>query len=86
MFDLAAHMYTDSEHTPELAQALRSRLDATEQLVSAFVQLSGKSRVDPGQKHAYSECQKAQTEVRGLSSDLGFPQTCIYSVRLYVQN
>lgn len=57
---MAKHVSSDSEEAPELTEALRSRLDVTEQLVSAFVQMSGKST---GREDLYSEYQRAQTEV-----------------------
>lgn len=62
IYDMATRVSNDLEEAPELAEALRSRLAATEQLVSALVQMSGKGGVPRG--NSSSDHQRAQTEVR----------------------
>jgi hypothetical protein len=63
---MATHVTSDSQPALGLAEALRSKFDNTKQLVSAFVQVSGRNQLDLVQSEMYSKCQKAQTEVRRI--------------------
>jgi E3 ubiquitin-protein ligase BRE1 len=61
IFDLSVHI--EDENIPELATALGDTVNATQALVTKFVQLGGGSWSQALQSDAFVGCQKAQTEV-----------------------
>lgn len=61
IFDLSVHI--EDENFPELATALGDTVNATQALVTKFVQLGGGSWSQALQSDAFVGCQKAQTEV-----------------------
>lgn len=62
LFDLTANV---SDPNTEFAEALKDRMRATSDLVTAFVRLNGKAS-SPLQDDVYKTCQKFQTEVLPL--------------------
>ena len=64
LYDLAAHVSNDAD--PQYLESLRSKMQATSELVGAFVRLGGQSQANIVQDSEYRARQKAQTEVRRL--------------------
>lgn len=60
LFDLTASV---SETDTEYAEALRERMQATSELVSAFVRMNGQSQVSPMGDEVSKTTHKVQTEV-----------------------
>ena len=65
IFDLSAHFSEDSD--PIYVDQLKSKMQATQGLVTAIVQLSGKRNPGILQDQVYKQSQKFQTEVRVTS-------------------
>lgn len=61
IYDLSVHV--SSEYDPLYVQNLCNKMQATQQLVSAFVQLGGKAQAPLLKDEMYRRCQRAQTEV-----------------------
>lgn len=61
LFDLTAHVQDDAPE--EFAQKLGKTANATQALVTKFVQLGDDNKSDLLQSERYMECQKAQNEV-----------------------
>ncbi|KIK09930.1 hypothetical protein K443DRAFT_671248 [Laccaria amethystina LaAM-08-1] len=68
IFDLSVHI--EDENIPELATALGDTVNATQALVTKFVQLGGGSWSQALQSDAFVGCQKAQTECVSLRSQI----------------
>ncbi|TFK44380.1 hypothetical protein BDQ12DRAFT_672875 [Crucibulum laeve] len=68
IFDLGSRLEDDP--TPELTAALGDTMNTTQTLVTKFVQLGEGSQSRLLQGHAYTECQKAQTECVALKSQI----------------
>jgi hypothetical protein len=61
MFDLAIHVSPDAPQN--LKKVLRENSEATRQLVTKVVQLSGPNNVPPSRDEMYAKAQEAQTQV-----------------------
>ncbi|KAI0930463.1 hypothetical protein AcW1_009141 [Taiwanofungus camphoratus] len=68
LFDLTAHVSVESD--PEYIEALRDKMHATSELVSAFVRLGGQNQASPTGDVIFQKCQEAQTERSSLRSEL----------------
>ncbi|CAL1706865.1 unnamed protein product [Somion occarium] len=68
IFDLSAHVSEDSDST--YVDTLRTKMQATQQLVTAFVQLGAKGDSGLLQDEMYRRCQRAQTECTSLRSEV----------------
>ena len=64
VYDLTAHVSEDSDE--QYVEQLRTKMQATEQLVVAFVQLSKAGGSKVTHDDTVKRCQEAQTEVRYL--------------------
>ncbi|KAF9010533.1 BRE1 E3 ubiquitin ligase-domain-containing protein [Cyathus striatus] len=73
LFDLTSHV--DDTATPELAAALGDTMNATQSLVTRFVQLNRSSKSQLTPMDGYIQCQKAQTECAALRSQLTVVQS-----------
>jgi E3 ubiquitin-protein ligase BRE1 len=62
MFNMAAYVTPDTQ--PDLQKSLKENVDATRQLVTKFVQLSGPNNFPPSRVEMYAKAQEAQTQVR----------------------
>ncbi|TFK25168.1 hypothetical protein FA15DRAFT_367027 [Coprinopsis marcescibilis] len=68
LFDISSRI--EEENIPQLKAALGEVTNATEALVTKFVQLGGEQRGDIFRNEAFVERQKAQTERAALKSEL----------------
>ncbi|PPR05855.1 hypothetical protein CVT26_010135 [Gymnopilus dilepis] len=73
LFDLTAHVQDDAPE--EFAQKLGKTANATQALVTKFVQLGDDNKSDLLQSERYLECQKAQNECAVLRSQLTILQS-----------
>ncbi|THH32505.1 hypothetical protein EUX98_g1696 [Antrodiella citrinella] len=73
IYDLSAHVSQDSD--PVYADSLRTKVQATQQLITAFVQLGGKAQAVLSSEEVYTECQRAQTQCSSLHSEVSFMRT-----------
>ncbi|KAF9568023.1 BRE1-domain-containing protein [Agrocybe pediades] len=73
IFDLTAHV--NSESSPEFAAALSDTFNATQALVTKFVQLGEEKHSDLLQNERFEAYQKAQNECIVLRSELNVLQT-----------
>lgn len=64
IYDLSAHVSSDSD--PSYVESLQGKVQATQQLITAFVQLAGKEQAVLSRDEVYTQCQRAQTQVRSL--------------------
>ncbi|OCH92316.1 BRE1-domain-containing protein [Obba rivulosa] len=73
IFDLTARV---SEHADSAyLDALRDKMHATSELVTAFARLSGQSQSVPSQDEVYRRCQAAETDCSTLRSELSLIRT-----------
>ncbi|GBE81020.1 E3 ubiquitin-protein ligase BRE1 [Sparassis crispa] len=73
LFDLTARVSDDPD--PEYINALRTKMNATSELVAAFMRLSGQARPTFLKDETYRHCQKAQSECSSLRSELSLTRT-----------
>ncbi|OBZ67158.1 E3 ubiquitin-protein ligase BRE1 [Grifola frondosa] len=78
LFDLTAHVSSDSE--PDYVNALRDKMQATSDLVTAFVRLSSQGSSASSNDEMYKQCQQAQTECSSLRSELSLVRTRLRDV------
>ena len=64
IYDLSAHVSSDSD--PSYVESLQGKVQATQQLITAFVHLAGKEQAVLSRDEVYTQCQRAQTQVRSL--------------------
>jgi E3 ubiquitin-protein ligase BRE1 len=62
MFDLAIHVSPVAQ--PNMKKVMEKNSEATQQLVTKFVQLSGPNNFPPSRHEMYAKAQEAQTQVR----------------------
>lgn len=62
IYDLTSHVSEDSDSL--YVEELRRKMQATERLVVAFVELSRQGGSKIPQEDTFKKCQEAQTEVR----------------------
>ncbi|KAI0789122.1 BRE1 E3 ubiquitin ligase-domain-containing protein [Abortiporus biennis] len=70
IYDLTTHVASDPD--PVYVEGLRGKVNATQQLVEAFVQLGGKTHDVLARDEVYKRCQEAQTECSSLRSEVSF--------------
>ncbi|EMD37345.1 hypothetical protein CERSUDRAFT_105371 [Gelatoporia subvermispora B] len=73
IFDLTAHVSEDAD--PAYLDALRDKMHATSELVTAFARLSGQSQSASSQDEVFRKCQAAETECSSLRSELSLIRT-----------
>ncbi|TCD63440.1 E3 ubiquitin-protein ligase bre1 [Steccherinum ochraceum] len=77
IYDLSAHVSSDPD--PTYVDSLRSKMHATQQLVTAFVQLGGGAQAILSGNEIYTECQRAQTQCSTLRSEMTLMRTKLKS-------
>ncbi|KAI0733141.1 BRE1-domain-containing protein [Fomitopsis betulina] len=73
LYDLAAHVSDDAD--PQYLESLRSKMQATSELVGAFVRLGGQTQAYIVQDPEYRSRQKAQTEESSLRAELSLARS-----------
>ncbi|KAH9839472.1 BRE1-domain-containing protein [Rhodofomes roseus] len=73
LYDLTAHVSDDAD--PQYVESLRGKMQATTELVSAFVRLGGQTQVRVMQDEEFRTRQKAQTEESSLRAELSLART-----------
>ncbi|KZT72126.1 hypothetical protein DAEQUDRAFT_705813 [Daedalea quercina L-15889] len=73
LYDLTARVSDDAD--PQYLASLRGKMQATTELVSAFVRLGGHTQVKVMQDEDYRMRQKAQTEESSLRAELSLTRT-----------
>ncbi|KAI0675260.1 BRE1-domain-containing protein [Trametes maxima] len=71
--DLTAHVSSEAE--PEYVDALRDKMQATSDIVKAFVNLSAQTRSGPSDEDMVRRCQEAEAESSVLRSELSLVRT-----------
>ncbi|KAI0645645.1 BRE1-domain-containing protein [Trametes meyenii] len=71
--DLTAHVSSEAE--PEYVDALREKMQATSDIVRAFVNLSAQTHSGPSDEQMVRRCQEAEAESSVLRSELSLVRT-----------
>ncbi|OSD06800.1 hypothetical protein PYCCODRAFT_765112 [Trametes coccinea BRFM310] len=71
--DLTLHVSSEAE--PEYVDALRDKMQATTDIVKAFVNLSTQGRAGPSDEEMARRCQEAEAETSALRSELSLVRT-----------
>ncbi|GJE95491.1 BRE1-domain-containing protein [Phanerochaete sordida] len=74
VFDLTLHVTSDQDSSLYI-QALRSRMQATEQLVAAFVRVGGEAREQLLHDKEHRRCLSAQTQNAALRAEVSLMQS-----------
>ncbi|KAH8093847.1 BRE1-domain-containing protein [Cristinia sonorae] len=68
IYDLSANVSSESD--PTYVDSLKSQMQATQHLITAFVQLGGNAQALLTTEEVYKQCQRAQTDCSSLRSEM----------------